>query len=162
MKVFLMLVGTTLFLWQPTLAQEKSGDAEALAAADDPAPPTQVKVYKSAYCGCCANWVEHLRSEGFAVEVQETEELARIKSELGVPFHLESCHTAEVEGYLVEGHVPADAIVRLLTERPDIRGIAVQGMPAGSPGMETSDGRVDPFSIIAFDAEGQTSVYEAR
>jgi hypothetical protein len=157
-----MLAGMTLFLWQPTFAQERTEGAEALAATDSPATPTKVKVYKSAYCGCCSNWVEHLRTAGFDVEVQETNELARVKSELGVPSELESCHTAEVEGYVVEGHVPADVIARLLTERPDVRGIAVPGMPAGSPGMETSDGQTESFDIVSFDETGQTAVYETR
>lgn len=162
MKAFLMLAGMTAALWQPTLAQETTEGAETLAATGTPTAPTKVKVHKSAYCGCCANWVEHLRKEGFEVEVHETEELARVKSELGVPTELESCHTAEVEGYVVEGHVPADVIARLLTERPDVRGIAVPGMPAGSPGMETSDGQTEPFDIVSFDETGQTAVYETR
>jgi hypothetical protein len=138
------------------------GQTEAVAATNDLATSTKVKVYKPTFCGCCANWVEHLRTAGFEVEVQETDELEVVKSELGVPSELESCHTAEVEGYVIEGHVPADVITRLLTERPEVRGIAVPGMPAGSPGMESSDGQTEPFDIVSFDETGQTSVYETR
>jgi hypothetical protein len=138
------------------------GQTEVVAATNDLATPTRVKVYKPTFCGCCANWVEHLRTAGFDVEVQETDELEVVKSELGVPSELESCHTAEVEGYVIEGHVPADVIARLLTERPDVRGIAVPGMPAGSPGMESSDGQTDPFNVVSFDETGQTAVYETR
>ncbi len=138
-----------------------SDHSEAVAATYDLATPTKVKVYKPTFCGCCASWVEHLRTAGFEVEVQETDELELVKSELGVPSELESCHTAEVEGYVIEGHVPADVIARLLTERPEVRGIAVPGMPAGSPGME-ADGQTDPFDIVSFDEKGQTSVYETR
>jgi hypothetical protein len=162
MKPFLMLAGMTLLLWQPAVAQEKTEGVEAVAAKYDSATPTKVKVYKPTFCGCCASWVEHLRTAGFEVEVQETDELERVKSELGVPPELESCHTAEVEGYVIEGHVPADVIARLLTERPEIRGIAVPGMPAGSPGMEANDGQTEPFDIVSFDETGQTAVYETR
>lgn len=136
--------------------------SEAVAATHDLATSTKVKVYKPTFCGCCASWVEHMRTAGFEVEVEETDELERVKSELGVPSELESCHTAEVEGYVIEGHVPADVIARLLTERPEVRGIAVPGMPAGSPGMETSDGQTEPFDIVSFDETGQTAVYDSR
>ncbi|MEJ2153548.1 MAG: DUF411 domain-containing protein [Gemmatimonadota bacterium] len=148
-----------------TTSQRLSGELghdEAVATTHEPATPTKVKVYKPTFCGCCANWVEHLQAAGFDVEVQETDELERVKSELGVPPDLQSCHTAEVEGYVIEGHVPAEAITQLLTERPEIRGIAVPGMPAGSPGMESSDGQTEPFDIIAFDETGQREVYETR
>ena len=146
-----------------TTAQRQGLDnSEAVAATYDLATSTKVKVYKPTFCGCCASWVEHMRTAGFEVEVEETDELERVKSELGVPSELESCHTAEVEVYVIEGHVPADVIARLLTERPEVRGIAVPGMPAGSPGMETSDGQTEPFDIVSFDETGQTAVYDSR
>lgn len=148
----------------PERTTTESDRIEAVATTNDLATPTKVKVYKTASCGCCSGWVEHLRTAGFEVEIeiQETDDLARVNSELGVPPELESCHTAEVAGYVIEGHVPADVIARLLTERPDVIGIAVPGMPTGSPGMETSSGRTEPFDIVSFDQEGQILVYETR
>lgn len=97
----------------------------------------EMTVYKSPTCGCCRNWVEHVKRHGFGAVVRDTSELTAIKTSLGVPANLRSCHTAVVAGYVIEGHVPADVIQRLLRERPDVVGIAVAGMPAGSPGMET-------------------------
>lgn len=121
----------------------------------------EVVVYKTPTCGCCASWVEHLEAAGFDVEVHDTSELWRVKAEAGVPGQLQSCHTARVGDYVIEGHVPADAIVRLLNEQPDVRGLAVPDMPIGSPGMEQGDRR-EPYDILTFDAEGRTEVYESR
>jgi hypothetical protein len=122
----------------------------------------EATVYKSPTCGCCSKWVEHLRENGFQVSVTDmsNEPLKKFKTERGVPSKLASCHTAVVEGYVVEGHVPADVIKRLLAERPQVVGIAVPGMPIGSPGME---GRVkQPYKILSFDAQGNTSLYDSR
>ncbi len=96
-------------------------------------PGAVITVYKSATCGCCAKWVEHVRATGFQVVVHDTTGLSGIKERYGVPKNLTSCHTAVVDGYVVEGHVPADVIARLLRERPELAGVAVPGMPAGSP-----------------------------
>lgn len=98
---------------------------------------------------------------GFTVEVEEMDQLAMVKAEKGVPSQLEGCHTAEVDGYVIEGHVPGQTIARLLTERPDIVGLAVPGMPVGSPGMETG-GQAEPFDVLTFDAAGATTVYESH
>ncbi len=122
---------------------------------------TKVMVYKAPTCGCCNEWVTHLRSMGFEVETEDTDDVQRVKAEHGVPFQLQSCHTALVDGYVIEGHVPGDVIARLLEERPDVRGLAVPGMPVGSPGMEMGD-RKDPYDVIAFDGSGTTRVYESR
>lgn len=146
----------------PRRLTARLGHTNAIAATQDLATPMKVKVYKPTFCGCCTLWVEHLQDAGFEVEVQETDELELVKSRLGVPPELGSCHTAEVEGYAIEGHVPAGVISRLLTERPEVKGIAVPGMPDGSPGMGEVDGQADPFDIISFDETGQTSVYETR
>jgi hypothetical protein len=124
--------------------------ATATAAA---ALPTIV-VYKSAYCGCCKLWVEHLRKSGFRVEVRETEALDAVKSRVGVPPDQRSCHTAEIAGYFVEGHVPAADIKRLLKEKPKALGIAVAGMPMGSPGMEMPDGSAQPYTVQLVDKQG--------
>ncbi|MVF23022.1 DUF411 domain-containing protein [Methylocaldum sp. BRCS4] len=134
----------------------------SIVAAAQPASAAEATVYKSPTCGCCGKWVEHLRENGFQVTVTDmpNEPLKKLKAERGVPSKLASCHTAVVEGYVVEGHVPADVIKRLLGERPQVVGIAVPGMPIGSPGME---GRVkQPYKILSFDAQGNTSLYDSR
>ncbi len=132
-----------------------------MASAASSVAGTKVEVYKSATCGCCTKWIEHLEAMGFEVEATDTEEVYLVKEEHGVPRQLESCHTALVDGYVIEGHVPGDVIARLLEERPEVAGLAVPGMPIGSPGMEQGD-RVDSYDVIAFDASGATRVYESR
>lgn len=117
------------------------------------AKETTVTVRKDPNCGCCTGWVQHLRDSGFAVRVEETSDLDSVRTRLGVPAELAACHTAEVDGYLVEGHVPAEAIRRLLLDRPNARGIVVPGMPVGSPGME--GGKPQPYTVILFGADGQ-------
>ena len=119
-----------------------------------------VVVYKSPTCGCCGKWVQHMEQAGFNVEVQDRQDLIPIKKELGVPGRLQSCHTAKVGGYLVEGHVPADLIQRMLKERPDIRGLAVPGMPMGSPGMEGP--HKDAYDVLAVQHDGRTEIYARR
>ncbi|HEX2555887.1 MAG TPA: DUF411 domain-containing protein [Microvirga sp.] len=115
----------------------------------------RVVVTKDPTCGCCAAWAEHLRGAGFPVEVVETAEIGRVKTRLGVPSALASCHTAEVGGYVVEGHVPAAEIRRLLAERPAARGLAVPGMPMGSPGMEMEGMEPDTYEVVLFGPSGQ-------
>ncbi|WP_257169664.1 DUF411 domain-containing protein [Bradyrhizobium sp. SRS-191] len=112
-----------------------------------------VRVHKDPNCGCCSGWVQHLRDAGYAVKVDETSDLESVRAHLHVPANLAACHTAEVAGYVVEGHVPAAAIRRLLLERPNALGVAVPGMPTGSPGME--GGRPVPYSVVLFGADGQ-------
>jgi hypothetical protein len=121
-----------------------------------------VAVYKSATCGCCAKWNDHMKAAGFAVTSTDLPDVTPVKDKNGVPVNARSCHTALVGGYVVEGHVPADVIKKLLRERPAVVGIAAPGMPAGSPGMEMPDGRKDTYQIIAFDKAGKTSVYATR
>ncbi|WP_313231834.1 DUF411 domain-containing protein [Stenotrophomonas acidaminiphila] len=118
-----------------------------------------VKVHKSATCGCCQLWVEHLERAGFTVEVHNSEDLNPIKERLGVPYGRGSCHTAEIDGYIVEGHVPVQDILRLLNERPAGRGLVLPGMPAGSPGMEMPDGRVQPYAVDLILPDGTTKPY---
>lgn len=120
-----------------------------------------ITVHKTPWCGCCGNWVEHMRASGFEVTVREHEDLSPVRTRLDVPRALGSCHTAEVDGYAIEGHVPASDIRRLLEERPaGVRGLAVPGMPAGSPGMEMG-GRKDPFDVVAFGQKG-TRVFQSH
>ncbi|MFN2397775.1 MAG: DUF411 domain-containing protein [Gemmatimonadaceae bacterium] len=117
-------------------------------------------VYKSPTCGCCTKWVEHLGKNGFRVTAIDREDMESIKKQHGVGDIVASCHTAIVEGYVVEGHVPAADVYRLLRERPAIAGLAVPGMPMGSPGMEGS--RTDKYDVIAFDRDGATRVFASH
>lgn len=115
----------------------------------------EITVSKDPNCGCCGGWVDHLKAEGFAVEVIETATLNRVKAKLGVPNDLAACHTAEIEGYVIEGHVPAVAIQRLLSEKPQAKGLAVPGMPVGSPGMEVAGAQADVYDVVLFGAFGK-------
>lgn len=115
-------------------------------------------VTKSPWCGCCSAWIEHMRQAGFEVTVHEEEDLTAIKEKMGVEPKLQSCHTGEVEGYVIEGHVPAEDVLRLLTERPKARGLTVPGMPAGSPGMEMGE-RKDAYDVLLIKEDGTTEVF---
>jgi hypothetical protein len=119
-----------------------------------------ISVFKSATCGCCAKWNDHMRASGFAVMSSDLPDVNVPKDQHGVPVALRSCHTALVGGYIVEGHVPADVVKKLLRERPPILGIAVPGMPMGSPGMEGD--RKDTYQVLTFDKRGNTTVYATR
>lgn len=112
-----------------------------------------ITVHKDPNCGCCSGWVRHLQKNGFATKVIETSELDAVKKRLGVPDDLASCHTAEVANYIIEGHVPADALRRLLAEKPAARGLAVPGMPVGSPGMQ--GGAPEPYEVVIFGPHGR-------
>ena len=114
-------------------------------------------VYKSPTCGCCVKWVEHMENAGFEVESRDMRDMGAIKSQLGVPRSVGSCHTAVIDGYIVEGHVPPEHVERLLEERPDIHGIAVPGMPIGSPGMEGPN--PEPYDVVTFDENGSTGIF---
>ena len=122
------------------------------------AEAADVVVYKSPTCGCCNAWIDHLKENGFTVEAHDRQEMTAVKDANGVPTRLRSCHTARVGDYVIEGHVPAREITRLLKERPPIKGLAVGGMPMGSPGMEGP--RKDPYDVTAFGEDGTTSVYQ--
>lgn len=144
--------------------------ASAQATSTTPAKPSasrtsstkalpKVLVHKSESCGCCGAWVDHLRNAGFTVEVRNSDDLQPVKKRLGITPSMMSCHTAEVGGYFVEGHVPATDIKRLLAEKPDVKGLVLPGMPLGSPGMEVPDGRVQPYVVSSVDKQGQLSDY---
>jgi hypothetical protein len=120
-----------------------------------------IQVFKTPTCGCCAKWVDHMKAAGFAPAVQDLPNLAVVKSNASVPANLQSCHTALVGGYVVEGHVPADTVKRLLKEKPRVAGIAVPGMPIGSPGMEQGDRR-DAYDVLTFTKDGRVTVFEKR
>jgi len=160
--VALALVGAGAFL----VLRDRPEPAAELARADAPAATgaaaADMVVYKSPTCGCCNAWVDHVRQAGFTVEtvdLEQYDELVDRKTEHGVPEDLGSCHTARVGDYFVEGHVPAELVRRMLDERPDILGLAVPGMPIGSPGMEGPDPQ--PYDVIAVGRDGSRRVYES-
>ncbi len=117
-----------------------------------------IQVYKSPTCGCCTDWIKHLEDNGFAVDVTDLNDVTPVKIKAGLTPALASCHTAFVDDYVIEGHVPADDIKRLLSQAPAARGLSVPGMPVGSPGMEMGD-RKDPYQVLLFNPEGQTRIF---
>jgi hypothetical protein len=119
---------------------------------------TEVTVYKSPTCGCCKEWVKHMRANGFTVTTHDVADIVYSKTANGVPITLGSCHTAKVDGYVIEGHVPASDIKRLLRERPPVKGLAAPGMPNGAPGMVQA-GPKDHYDVVSFDNQGNTAVY---
>ncbi len=133
-------VVASLALWRPSLASDLL---------------PKMTVTRDPNCGCCGNWVEHIKSAGFPVEVVQVDDVMPLKARLGVPQALISCHTAEIGGYVIEGHVPAEAIKRLLVERPQVKGIAVAGMPVGSPGMEVPGQSPQTYEVVIFSAGRQ-------
>ena len=116
-----------------------------------------ITVYKDAGCGCCKSWVAHLIKHGYRVDAKDTPDMTEVKRALGVPEALTACHTAVVNGYLIEGHVPAADIARLLKEKPKLAGLAVPGMPMGSPGMEGP--RAQHYQVLSFDKAGKTKIF---
>ncbi|MEP6779762.1 MAG: DUF411 domain-containing protein [Gemmatimonadaceae bacterium] len=123
-------------------------------------PPTQMVVYKDPGCGCCKDWVKIMQKAGFAVTAHDTADMNTVKATMGVPTNLQSCHTAIVGSYVFEGHVPADLVKKLLAEKPVARGLAVPGMPNGSPGMEGPT--KDKYDVVLFERSGKTRVYASR
>jgi hypothetical protein len=120
---------------------------------------TEMAVYKSESCGCCNEWVKHLQANGFTVKTHNVDDVVKYKQLHKVPSDLASCHTGLVNGYVIEGHVPASDIKRLLSERPKVAGLAVPGMPIGSPGMEVKGTPAERYDVISFDKTGKTKVY---
>ncbi len=131
--------------------------AFSLGCTRAPAGPAEVVVYKTATCGCCKDWIRHMEVNGFTVKAYNVSDLAEVKRQNRVSGRLASCHTAQVGGYVIEGHVPARDIKRLLAEKPAVAGLAVPGMPAGSPGMEGA--RKDPYNVYTFTKAGKLAVY---
>jgi hypothetical protein len=122
--------------------------------------PITVQVYKTPTCGCCGLWVKHLEANGFATKVTDMDDLSAVKATYGVPAKASSCHTAVVDGYAIEGHVPAADVRRLLKERPKVAGLAVPGMPLGSPGMDFGNTK-QPYDVLAFEKGGATRVFSS-
>lgn len=142
-----------------TSVADPAADPATVDPVADPSLPT-VTVYKSPTCGCCSAWADHLRQNGFTVETADVQDLSAVKRQYGIPPALQSCHTAVVEGYVVEGHVPAADVKRLLTERPDAAGLTVPGMPIGSPGMEQGD-TTEPYDVLLVH-DGETTVFASH
>lgn len=142
----------------PPVATPAAPEPQQDAAAAAPV----LTVYKSPTCGCCKSWIDHVKAAGFTVEVHDVDNLSDIKADAGIPATTRSCHTAIVGGYAIEGHVPAATIQRLLKEKPAVAGIAVAGMPVGSPGMEVPGQPAEKYDVLAFKADGSTSVYESH
>lgn len=141
---FIGLAGVSVALW--SLTNSTTGP--------------QVVVYKSPTCQCCNKWIAHLEQNGFKVTAKNTRNVKSIKEKYGIKHNFSACHTAVIAGYFVEGHVPAQSIHRLLSEKPDIKGITVPGMPIGSPGMEQGT-RKQPYNVLAIDVDGSTAIYES-
>lgn len=129
----------------------------ALPLAASAAQPV-IEVYKTATCGCCKEWVKHLEANGFKVKAQDVADPGDYRQKFGIPAEYGSCHTGRVNGYAIEGHVPAADIKRLLADKPKARGLAVPGMPMGSPGME--GGRKDPYEVLLVKDGGKTAVFQ--
>ena len=119
-----------------------------------------IEVYRSPTCGCCGKWLKHLEDNNFNVKDVVLNDMESVKEQHGVPKELASCHTAIVDGYVIEGHVPADDIITLLKSKPEIKGISVPGMPTGAPGMEMG-GRKDPYRVIAFDKHNKSQIFNS-
>lgn len=155
--------GSSTTMVAPRSAQEPPAIARTPAAAaalhQAEAGAPRMIVHKSASCGCCGLWVEHMRTAGFAVEVRNTDDLNPLKERVGVPYGKGSCHTAEVGGYFIEGHVPADDVKRLLAEQPDAKGLVLPGMPAGSPGMELPDGTTESYMVELVRRDGSLTAF---
>ena len=136
----------------------------AAVYAQTPKPVETMEVYKSPTCGCCSKWVDHVAAGGFKVKVTDLSDtaLASLKEKHGIPRTAQSCHTALIGGYAIEGHVPVGDIQRLLKEKPAIAGIAVGGMPIGSPGMEVPGRPAQTYNVVTFDKQGGIKVYSTQ
>lgn len=134
------------------------------AAAQTTRPAPAMEVYKSPTCGCCSKWVDHVREGGFTVKVTDLDDdaLATLKQKHGIPRTAQSCHTALVAGFVVEGHVPVSEVHRLLKERPPVSGIAVGGMPVGSPGMEVPGQRPHTYNVLTFTKQGDLKIFSTQ
>jgi hypothetical protein len=135
-------------------------NADVKAEGGEISKPVDIVVYRSPSCGCCGKWLGHLKESNFNVKDIVTSDVQAIKSKYGVPDAMASCHTALVEGYVIEGHVPANDINALLKTKPKVAGIAVPDMPAGTPGMEMGD-KKDPYQVISFDNEKHYQVFNS-
>jgi|CXWL01.1.fsa_nt_gi hypothetical protein len=143
-----------------TLPERESKDGTTVGQKEvSTEPDNTITVYKSPSCGCCKGWESHLSNAGFNVISKPTENMAGIRKEFGVPENMESCHTALINGYVIEGHVPAADIRRLLETRPSVAGLAAPGMPPKSPGMQPEGEKPAGYDVLSFDREGNSTVF---
>jgi hypothetical protein len=138
------------------------GAVAVAAIGDTPAAPLSITVYKTAQCGCCRSWVDHLRAHGFEVTAHDVADMGAVKKKLGVPDALTSCHTGVIGSYVIEGHVPAGDIRKLMASKAKVAGLAVPGMPVGSPGMEMPDMPADKYDVIAYTKAGKRRVFASH
>ncbi len=165
----LALAGSTLLIsacnaTPATSAVVATASAATAAPVDVTTTPAKqnlplVKVHKDPNCGCCGGWAEHMQAAGFPVQINDTTDMGAVKERLHISDNMMSCHTAEIDGYVVEGHVPVSAIHKLLAERPKARGLVLPGMPIGSPGMESPDGYTQPFTVSLLAEDGSLSAF---
>ena len=163
--VMALLLGTVVIAGCAIAPSESPQSADPNVANPEitlvPAKTPELVVYSSPTCGCCGQWTEHMEAAGFTVKSTKTEAMDAIKARYNVPLGLYSCHTAVIGDYVVEGHIPAEDVRRLLAEKPDVAGIAVPGMPLGSPGMDAG-GEKEPYTVFSFTASGERAVFAER
>ncbi|MCK8516720.1 DUF411 domain-containing protein [Methylonatrum kenyense] len=155
---FLLAAAGAWMLAQAAVADKSAADGSSIPEWQQ--TEQDMKVFKTPQCGCCTDWVVYLREQGMSVEAVDVthQQLNQIKMEVGLSRELASCHTGFIDGYVIEGHVPHEDVLRLLDERPDVAGLAVPGMPVGSPGMEMGD-RFDPYHVLSFSRSGDTEIF---
>jgi len=156
-------IGLSWSLFAHTLSNQVTSQVPKAVAVNDAsreqaALTNEITVFRSPNCGCCGLWIEHLEAAGFQVKDNVTENLESVKQQYDIPENLATCHTAIVAGYVIEGHVPVEDIQRLLAQKPAVAGLAVPGMPIGSPGME-SGGYVEPYTVFSFTEDGSTATF---
>jgi len=157
-KVFAILAAMILSIGGIAIAVEQPATETATNKATSAGYRPHIVVYKSRHCDCCEKWVEYLQANRFTVRVVSVDDLAKEKARVGIPRGKTSCHTAEIEGYFIEGHVPAQDIKRLIRTKPNARGLTVPDMPIGSPGMERGK-EFQPYDVLLVDKNGNTTVY---
>jgi len=159
-KFYLLITAIILAsaaFWGYMFYSGQNAVADSRVLTNDGGEIAKVTMYRSEGCQCCVKWAEHMQDNGFSVEMKTVDNLLEMKSKNGVKPELASCHTAFVEGYIVEGHVPSEDVKRLIKEKPDAAGITVPGMPIGSPGMEGA--YVDNYDVILFDEQGKEEIF---
>ncbi len=154
-RLFFILFTMVIFFWGCSTDNQQNGTRTTAA------PSLKMIVYKSPTCNCCTDWEQHMRNAGFEVESIVQQNVTQIKVDNGIPLELQSCHTAFIDNYIIEGHVPAADVIRLLKERPDIKGLTAPGMPQFSPGMQPEGLKPRGYDVLAFDDLGNTSVFTA-
>ena len=158
-RIYLVILMALFFasFSTPVNAQQTGNVMEQALA---PSTHSKIAIYRSESCGCCTKWGEYIQAEGFQIQDKVVKDMDAFKQANGITPELASCHTAVVDGYVVEGHVPAASINKMLDERPDIRGLTAPGMPMGSPGMETAGIKAEAFDVLAIANDGTTTVFE--